>query len=151
MYIEHNFSNSYGKVGVIFWLLFHLIWKNYVLYWDFDLKSWFVDFFHSFHSWKNTTKQLFLSKFQCRKLFNVYVYCLYFYGDSVCFQKITYGILYPVGKIIFHYHHLAKGIRKLLILLFWITIYTFLNEPAYHWYALGIVNLLSICVKILLA
>ena len=24
-------------------------------------------FFHSFHSWKNTTKQLFLSKFLCRK------------------------------------------------------------------------------------
>ena len=24
-------------------------------------------FFHSFHSWKNTTKQLFQSKFQCRK------------------------------------------------------------------------------------
>ena len=24
-------------------------------------------FFHSFHSWKNTTKQLFLPKFQCRK------------------------------------------------------------------------------------
>ena len=21
----------------------HLIWKNYVLYWDFDLKSWIVD------------------------------------------------------------------------------------------------------------
>ena len=26
----------YGKVGVIFWLFFHLIWKNYVLYWDLD-------------------------------------------------------------------------------------------------------------------
>ena len=27
---------------------FHLIWKNYVLYWDFDLKSWIVDFFTRF-------------------------------------------------------------------------------------------------------
>ena len=34
---------------------FHLIWKNYVLYWDFDLKRWIVDLFHSFHSWKNST------------------------------------------------------------------------------------------------
>ena len=43
------FSKFYGRVGVISWLLFHLIWKNYVLYWDLD------------------TKQLFQSKFQCRK------------------------------------------------------------------------------------
>ena len=42
------FSKFYGKVGVIFWFLFHLIWKNYVLYWDFDLKSWIVDFFTRF-------------------------------------------------------------------------------------------------------
>ena len=61
------FPKFYGKVDVISWLLFHHIWKNYVLYWDFDSKSWIMDFFHSFHSWKNTTKQLFLSKFQCRK------------------------------------------------------------------------------------
>ena len=27
---------------------FHLIWKNYVLNWDFDLKSWIVDFFTRF-------------------------------------------------------------------------------------------------------
>ena len=43
-----DFSKFYGKVGVIFWFLFHLIWKNYVLYWDFDLKSWIVDFFTRF-------------------------------------------------------------------------------------------------------
>ena len=29
-------------------LLFHLIWKNYILYWDFDFKSWIVDFFTCF-------------------------------------------------------------------------------------------------------
>ena len=42
------FSKFYGKVGVISWFLFHLIWKNYILYWDFDLKSWIVDFFTRF-------------------------------------------------------------------------------------------------------
>ena len=42
------FSKFYGKVGVISWLLFHLIWKDYVLYWDFDLKSWIVAFFTRF-------------------------------------------------------------------------------------------------------
>ena len=42
------FSKFYGKVGVISWFLFHLIRKNYVLYWDFDLKSWIVDFFTPF-------------------------------------------------------------------------------------------------------
>ena len=42
------FSKFYGKVDIIFWLLFHLIWKNYVLYWDFVLKSWIVDFFTHF-------------------------------------------------------------------------------------------------------
>ena len=42
------FSRFYGKVGVIFWFLFHLIWKNYGLSWDFDLKSWIVDFFTCF-------------------------------------------------------------------------------------------------------
>ena len=29
-------------------ILFHLIWKHYVLYWDFDLKSWIVDFYTCF-------------------------------------------------------------------------------------------------------
>ena len=43
-----SFSKFYGKVGVKSWLLFHLIWKNYVLYWDFDSKSWIVDFFTRF-------------------------------------------------------------------------------------------------------
>ena len=42
---KNYFSKFYGKVGSISWVLFHLIWKNYVLYWDFDLKSWIVDFF----------------------------------------------------------------------------------------------------------
>ena len=52
---ERNFSKIYGNVGVISWFLFHLIWKNYVLYWDFDLKSWIVDFFT--HSTQEKTPQ----------------------------------------------------------------------------------------------
>ena len=32
--IINNFSKFYGKVGVISWFLFRLIWKNYVLYRD---------------------------------------------------------------------------------------------------------------------
>ena len=42
-----HFSKFYGKVGVISWFLFHLTFY-YVLYWDFDLKSWIVDFFTRF-------------------------------------------------------------------------------------------------------
>ena len=56
------FSKFYEKVGVISWLLFHLIWKNYVLYWDFDWKSWIVDFFTHFTHEKKTTKQLYVEK-----------------------------------------------------------------------------------------
>ena len=42
--IKCFFFKFYGKVGVISWFLFHIIWKNYVLYWDFDLKIWIVIF-----------------------------------------------------------------------------------------------------------
>ena len=31
--------------GVIYWLLFHFSWKNYVLNWYFGLKSWIGYFF----------------------------------------------------------------------------------------------------------
>ena len=61
-----DFSKFYGKVSVISWFLFHLIWKNYVLYWYFNLKSWIVDFFTRFTREK-TPQQLSQSKFQCRK------------------------------------------------------------------------------------
>ena len=35
-YIYEIFSKFYGKVGVIFWWLYHLIWKNYILNWDLN-------------------------------------------------------------------------------------------------------------------
>ena len=52
------FPNSMEKyLGVISWLLFHLIWKNYVPNWDFYSKSWIVDFFTHF-THENMTKSL---------------------------------------------------------------------------------------------
>ena len=56
--LEMNFSKFYGNVGVIFLFLFHLIWKNY---WEFDLKSWIVDFFTRFTR-KKTTQNNFSSQ-----------------------------------------------------------------------------------------
>ena len=60
---------------------FQILWKSrYIIFISFPshlkklrsiLKSWLeklnCGFFYSFHSWKNTTKQLFQLKFQCRK------------------------------------------------------------------------------------
>ena len=43
-------SKFYGKVGVISRLLFDLFLKNYILYWDFELKFWIVVFLHMSHS-----------------------------------------------------------------------------------------------------
>ena len=57
--LKFFFSKFYGKLGIISCLLFHLIWKHYILYWDFDSKSLNCGFFHSFHYWKKTTKQFF--------------------------------------------------------------------------------------------
>ena len=55
---------------LISWLLvFHLIWKHYILTLDFDMKSWIFDFSTHFTK-KTTTKQIFLSKYLCKsKLF----------------------------------------------------------------------------------
>ena len=38
-----------------------VIWKNYLLYWDFDLKSWIVDFFTRF-TWEKTPQYNFSSQ-----------------------------------------------------------------------------------------
>ena len=39
MYKVHIFSKFYGKVGIIVsWLLFHLIWKNYILFRDLNCR-----------------------------------------------------------------------------------------------------------------
>ena len=39
--IERNFFKWDGKVTKIWHLLFHRIWKNYILHCNFDSKSWF--------------------------------------------------------------------------------------------------------------
>ena len=62
----YYFSRLYGKVGVLIisWLDLSFNWKKkYNLNWDLNSKSWIKDFFHSFHSLKNTTRQLFSSKY----------------------------------------------------------------------------------------
>ena len=41
--------------------LIHLIWNNNILYWDFDLKSWIVDFFTHF-TWEKTPQNNFSSQ-----------------------------------------------------------------------------------------
>ena len=48
LHMDIIFSQIYGKVGVKSWLLFHLIWKDYILHWDFDQKSWIVDYIAGF-------------------------------------------------------------------------------------------------------
>ena len=77
-----NFSKFYGKVGVITWFLFHLIWKNYVLYWDFDLKSWIVDFFTHFTREK-TPQNNFSSQ-------NFSVENNYFFITNIIFYFLSY-------------------------------------------------------------
>ena len=54
---KKKFFQNLWKVGVISWLLFHLIWKNYALH----SKSWIVDFFT-----REKTPQNNFSR-QCRK------------------------------------------------------------------------------------
>ena len=48
------FSKFYGKVGVISWFLFHLIWKNYVLILTWKVELWIFSLvsqrFHNFSS-----------------------------------------------------------------------------------------------------
>ena len=46
--LSHYWLIHDSGLSVISRFLFHLIWKNYILYWDFDLKSWIVDFFTGF-------------------------------------------------------------------------------------------------------
>ena len=72
---------NFWVVEICINVLFQILWKSrcYILV-TFPsylkklrsiLRTWLeklnCGFFHSFHSWKNTTKQLFQSKFQCRK------------------------------------------------------------------------------------
>ena len=85
------FSKFYGKVGVISWFLFHLIWKNYVLYWDFDLKSWIVDFFTCF-IWEKTPQNNFSSQ-------NFSVENNYFLGSNTVKNWYLKSKLYFILKL----------------------------------------------------
>ena len=95
------FSKFYGKVGVISWFLFHLIWKNYVLYWDFDLKSWIVDFFTRF-THEKTPQNNFSSQ-------NFSVENNYFFSIFLIFQSFT-G-LFKFEKF-FEYAHFSTTLQN---------------------------------------
>ena len=56
--------NIYSIPPNIYWLLFHLIWKNYIQYWDFGSKSWIVDFSRFI---REKRPQNNFSRHQCRK------------------------------------------------------------------------------------
>ena len=72
------FSKFYGKVGVISWFLFHLIRKNYVLYWDFDMKSWIVDFFTRFTRKKTPQNNFSSQNFSVEN--NYVYYCFHWFA-----------------------------------------------------------------------
>ena len=57
------FSKGQNKIIHIFFFVFQILW-NCFLNLEFDKKSLIVYFFHWFHSWKNSTKPLFSSKYQ---------------------------------------------------------------------------------------
>ena len=78
------FSKFYGKVGIISWLLFHLIWKNYILYWDFVLKSWIVDFFTRF-----TCEKTPQNNFPCQNFSVENNYIIFFEESYVLFSFKT--------------------------------------------------------------
>ena len=51
------------KFYVISWLIFHLNWKNYILfYWDFDSKIWIVAFFTRYFTHENLPLNSFSSQ-----------------------------------------------------------------------------------------
>ena len=75
--LSKYFPIFFGKVGIIY--------LSYPVYQMKELRSilrfWlemiYCEFFHSFHSWKQTTKQFLSSKYKCRELlvFSFLVYC----------------------------------------------------------------------------
>ena len=101
---------------MIFWFLFHLIWKNYVLYWDFDLKSCIVDFFTRFTREK-TPQNNFSSQ-------NISVENNYSRADT--YFELSRSVLcfvFPVFKVLKWYVGILK--RKYSLVLYSISIHTF--------------------------
>ena len=89
--LECNFSKFYGKIGVIFWLIFHLIWKNYDIYKDFDLKSWIVAFFTCFTHGKRPQNNF------SNQNFSVENFQSFNFFAELRSQN-------PIWEIIFHFH-----------------------------------------------
>ena len=61
--MHFNFFQILWKSRCNILVSFHIIWKNYVLYWDFDLKSWIVDFFTRFTREKTPQNNFFSQNF----------------------------------------------------------------------------------------
>ena len=128
----NNFSKFYGKVGLISWLLFHLIWKNYVLYWDFDLKSWIVDFFTCFTREKTPQNNFSCQNFSVENnYFFTDVYACSFFSTSSCKKLffvvdqllehnlpiLFFAILVPFSMIHQIISHLKKDMESLYSIL----------------------------------
>ena len=67
MYFEVLWENLSSAYLLAYLTFFQILWKsrcNILVTW---LEKLNCGFLHSFQLWKNTTKQLFQSKFQCRK------------------------------------------------------------------------------------
>ena len=104
--LDKCFSKFYGNVGVITDILVsfpsHLKKLRSIL--RFWLEKLNCGFFHSFHLRKNTTKQLFQSKFQCRKyLFFGFFHIMYrnkcFLQWNITSQKINVEITSFPGSL----------------------------------------------------
>ena len=113
------FSKFYGKVGVIFWFLFHLIWKNYVLYWGFDLKSWIVNFSTRFTQEKTPQNKFSSQNFSVENNYLAGIifskekigHCLNFFIEpKITFHRklITQFLLYFINYKMIFYRELLK-------------------------------------------
>ena len=118
--LQTYFYKFYGRVGVISWLLFHLIWKNYFIYWDFDSKSWIMDFFTRFHSWKKTTKQLFLCT-----IFPFLAHCAYWTDNFFYFRKLIIRLLLPFLFTDFEIQSMLYVLYNVLYVPIYVHIYTY--------------------------
>ena len=133
------FSKFYeNEVGVISWFLFHLIWKNYVLYWDFDFEKLNCGFFHSFHSRKkpqnNFSSQHFSLENNCflakkNPIFKSLKESIICVMAKVC--RMLYVSWIGVAGLLYPFHYLSSTyIMQLLQYAMWRT-YLAIKRPFY--------------------
>ena len=91
-------------------IFFQILWKSKCHILDFHVKRWILDFLHLFHSWKNTTKQLFSSQL----------------------SKIT--MVFPIQAFLSSYNQMKiekKGLRFFLPRYYFKVSYTIWNHGFY--------------------